>query len=113
MKSVTKVLTGLLIFMTILSVASAVFAIGNMDVNITYGGTGKIKEIANPILGALQVIGMVTAVGILIYLGIKYVVGSASDKAEFKKSAVPFVVGVIVIFAAVAIMTAIKGIIPA
>ena len=37
---------------------------------------------------------------ILVVLGIKYMMGSAEEKAEYKKTMIPYVVGAILIFLA-------------
>ena len=35
----------------------------------------------------------------LLILGIKYMMGSASEKAEYKKTMIPYIVGAVLIFA--------------
>ena len=40
-------------------------------------------------------------------LGIKYMMGSAEEKAEYKKTMIPYVVGAILIFAATTIANAV------
>ena len=42
---------------------------------------------------------------ILLVLGIKYMMGSASEKAEYKKTMIPYLVGAVLIFGASAITT--------
>ena len=42
-------------------------------------------------------------------LGIKYMMGSVEEKADYKKSLVPLIVGIIVVMAATQIMTMIFG----
>ena len=48
----------------------------------------------------LQAIGVVLSVVILIVVGIKYMLGSAEVKSEYKKTLVPYVIGAALIFAA-------------
>ena len=60
----------------------------------------EIQDIGGRILGVLQTIGVVLAVIILVILGIKYMMGSAEEKAEYKKTMVPYLVGAVFIFAA-------------
>ena len=48
----------------------------------------------------LQAIGVVLSVVILIVVGIKYMLGSAEQKSEYKKTLVPYIIGAALIFAA-------------
>lgn len=54
---------------------------------------GNITKIANPIIGTVQVVGIIIAVITLSVLGIKYMTGSVSEKAEYKKIMIPYLVG--------------------
>lgn len=70
-----------------------------------------ITDIGGKIAGALQVVGSVLAVIILIVLGIKYMMGSPEEKAEYKKTMMPYVVGAVFIFAASQIAGVVYGLI--
>lgn len=61
-------------------------------------GSDKIKDMANVIIGAIQIIGTVLSVAVLGILGIKYMIGSVEEKAEYKKTLMPYVIGAIMIF---------------
>lgn len=52
----------------------------------------------------MQTVGIVVAVVILLILGIKYMIGSAEEKAEYKKTMIPYIVGAILIFASTTIV---------
>ena len=60
----------------------------------------EIQDVGGRILGVLQTVGVVLAVIILVILGIKYMMGSAEEKAEYKKTMIPYLVGAVFIFAA-------------
>ena len=45
-------------------------------------------------------VGSAAAIVILIILGVKYMMGSAEEKAEYKKTFVPYLIGAVLIFAA-------------
>lgn len=62
-------------------------------------GADKLKNIGNTIIGTLQVIGSIVSVAVLGILGIKYMVGSAEERAEYKKSMTPYIIGAVMIFA--------------
>ena len=68
---------------------------------------GKINSLTSTILGIIQVVGTVGAIGILMVLGIKYMMGSVEEKASYKKSMLPYVVGAVLIFSATNIATVI------
>ena len=61
-------------------------------------GTDQLKDMANHAIGALQVIGTVLSVAILGVLGIKYMMGSVDEKAEYKKTLRPYLIGAIMVF---------------
>lgn len=67
------------------------------------GDTSGILGIAGQILGFLQVLAVALLVIMVAVLGIKYMAGSAEEKAEYKKSFVPLIIGAILVFAAVTI----------
>lgn len=114
MKILTTILTILLIMSTGTSAiyakeASSDKAISPADVkkNISYAGTGDIGTVGGKLMGIIQTIAVVIAVLILMVLGIKYMMGSAEEKAEYKKTMIPYVVGAILVFAAGTIANAV------
>ncbi len=62
--------------------------------------TSDMKSLGNRIIGILQTAGIVLSVIILIVLGIKYMMGSAEEKAEYKKTMIPYLIGAAFIFLA-------------
>ncbi|MCL2383129.1 MAG: pilin [Oscillospiraceae bacterium] len=76
---------------------------GGMTEHIDTDGAGGIAVIGGGIIGILQVVGIVLSVIVLIILGIKYMMGSAEEKAEYKKTLVPYIIGAVLIFAAAAL----------
>ena len=58
------------------------------------GESEQLISKTNTIIGAVQTIGLIVAVITLTVLGIKYMVGSVSEKAEYKKTMIPYVIGV-------------------
>ena len=69
----------------------------------TSSAQNQVTSIGNQIIGILTTAGVVVAVVVLLILGIKYMMGSASEKAEYKKTMIPYLVGAILIFGASAI----------
>lgn len=105
MKNNKKKIIILLTFLIIITMGLTVHAGFNPD---TYqpdplsGGTEFLKT-GNTIVGVIQVIGIIVSVGVLIILGIKYMVGSIEEKASYKKSMIPYLIGAVMLFAASAV----------
>ena len=62
-------------------------------------GSGAVSKI----LGAIQWIGYAFAIGMLIYIGIKYTMSAANEKADLKKGLINFVIGAVIIAGAATI----------
>lgn len=58
----------------------------------------KPFKMAGVILNAITITGVVVAVITVMFLGIKYMVGSVEEKAEYKKTMMPILVGMILLF---------------
>ncbi len=65
------------------------------------------NELGNEVLGLIQGIGTFISIGTIMMLGIKYMMGSAEEKASYKKSMLPFLIGSVLLFGAVNITSAI------
>ena len=110
-KKISKFLVGIAsIILMLTMLTSFVFADSTTsstfkptDVEISTDGTTDIQTIGGRIIGIIQVIGTLVSVGILVVLGIKYMMGSAEEKAEYKKTMIPYLIGAILIFAASAL----------
>lgn len=57
-----------------------------------------VTNIAGIIVNALAVIGTVVTMITLIVIGIKYMMGSVEEKAEYKKTMIPYLIGAFMIF---------------
>ncbi len=68
-------------------------------------GATAIKETVGKIIKLIRNVAVIAGVLILTVLGFKYMLGSAEEKADYKKSLVPLVVGIVVIMAAAQIMS--------
>ena len=63
-------------------------------------GTTNVKSVGGKIVGLIRVIGTIASVGMLIVLGIKYMMGSAEERAEYKKTLFPYFIGAVLMFGA-------------
>ena len=68
------------------------------------GDANKVLEIVNPILGAVYYIGIFVAVGSLILIGIKYMMGSLEEKAQYKETLFPYLIGAVLLFGGINIL---------
>ena len=62
------------------------------------GDATQYKSMVKNIVGYINVIGVIISVIILIVLGIKYMLGSVEEKAEYKKTMMGYVIGALMIF---------------
>ena len=92
----------LTMLMAIVTLTSSVFAFSpdELEANTQATGTPEVQSFGENIMGVIQVAAVVIAVVILMVLGIKYMMGSAEEKAEYKKTMIPYIVGAILVFAA-------------
>lgn len=103
-KSIKVISTLLLAIMLVTSIAGTVLAVDPNTVLNGLNGNGNVKindltKVGNNIVTIIQVVGIVIAVIVLLVIGIKYMMGSASEKAEYKKTMIPYIVGAVLIFA--------------
>ena len=103
-KSIKVISTLLLTIMLVASIAGTVLAVDPNTVLNGLNGNGNVQtndltKVGNNIVIIIQVVGIVIAVIVLLVIGIKYMMGSASEKAEYKKTMIPYIVGAVLIFA--------------
>ena len=108
MKIISILLIAIMLVISLSGIASAKTpdAILNEINKATTGATVDtgITDLGGKVVATVQVIGIVVAVVILLVLGIKYMMGSASEKAEYKKTMIPYIVGAVLIFASTTIV---------
>ncbi len=98
---IKKVLAILIIFiLVILLVGNTVQAFSVNDLTGTESDAQEIKTVGNKVIQVISVVGSILSVIVIIVLGIKYMVGSVEEKAEYKRTMIPFLIGAIFIFAA-------------
>ena len=102
MKKVSKILFVIMILMTIALMTFNVNAAVNPNTftgNSSYNTAG-ISNLGQNIIQIISVIGSIASVIVLIILGIKYMMGSAEEKAKYKKTLLPYIIGAALVFAA-------------
>lgn len=115
-RKVIKVVSILLmVLMVVMTLSTSVFAADPYDIGQfdnkqdTSGAKTSIANMIGALISIIQVVGMGVAIIMLIVMAIKYISAAPSEKAEIKKSAMVYVVGAIVLFAASGILQIVKN----
>lgn len=61
-------------------------------------GSDKLEKYAGTILGVLQIVGVIVSVVMLVSIGLKFMFASVEEKADYKKSMIPYLVGAFLVF---------------
>lgn len=113
MKKITKIVSVIMIIMMLAGSLTTVLGATtyNPDQWKNQTGdkiqTGDIQNFSASIINVVSIVGSAAAIITLIILGIKYMMGSAEEKAEYKKTMIPYLVGAILVFGATQIAGAV------
>ena len=112
MKKVNKMITVILTVMMMFTffsttVFGAKVNINNINSNQNIDGETDIATIGSYIYSAITSLGIVLSVIILAILGVKYMLGSVDERASYKKSMMPYLIGAVLVFSASTIATVI------
>lgn len=66
--------------------------------DLTYSDTATAFRSAGVIVNAIINVGLVISIVIFMALGMKYMMGSIEERAEYKKTLMPMVIGTLMIF---------------
>lgn len=70
----------------------------------------SMKMAINAVIGVLQLIGITSAIVVLMWLGIKYMSASPSGRAQIKNNMTAYVIGVVLLFSFTGILQLVKKI---
>ena len=73
------------------------------------GTAGKSK--AENIIGWITIIGIIVSMASISILGIKYMIGSIEERAEYKKTMLPILIGMVLLFGTSTILNIINTVI--
>lgn len=107
-KKVTKIFT--ILFLIAIIASSLNIVLGVAIPTIQSGGETPLTGTVGKILGIVAYICYAAAVIMLLMLGISYATASPEGKAEIKKTAVQYVIGAAIVFAAGAILQIIRSV---
>lgn len=63
----------------------------------TVGSDDTLVDKTSSLLGAINTIGIIVSMIALIAIGIKYMFGSVEEKAEYKKTMIPYIIGFVLL----------------
>lgn len=67
-------------------------------------GSKELTNVANTVLGIIKVAGTFISVIATMIIGVKYMLGSIEEKAQYKETMVPYVIGIVLLFVGVNIL---------
>ena len=97
-KKVIRILLFFLMMMIMVINISNAMSVGTLKGNTS--DTNELQTVGNKAITVATTIGSVLSVIVIIVLGIKDMLGSVEEKAEYKKTLMPFLIGALFIFAA-------------
>ena len=68
------------------------------DSTTDVSGASRLLDIGNTVVGFLRTVGSIVSVAVLAILGLKYMMGSVEDKAEYKQTMKPYLIGAVLVF---------------
>lgn len=72
------------------------------------GTDAKVNNITATVITTIRIVGIAVAIVMLLTVAMKYMTAAPGEKADIKKSAIQYVVGAIVLFGVVGILTIIS-----
>lgn len=117
MKGTMKILSVLMIAIMLVAVvsipvhATSTEVLNTLTSNISgaSGDVSQVSSMAGKVIKWIRNVAVIAGVILLTVIGFKYMLGSAEEKADYKKSLIPLVVGIIVVMAATQLMTMIMS----
>ena len=114
----TKILSIVLIVITLLyTMSNTIYASAKVATSYydpskqEISDIGAASKLGANIVAAIRTVGIIVAVVGLIAIGIKFMIGSVEEKAEYKKSLLPYFVGCIMIFTITTVISIIYDIV--
>ena len=103
-----KVVFILIITFLLVNIFNVVLAINPNDYKPDNPTTNEAKEVVpkvGVILGAVRNISTIVAVIALMIIGFKYIIGSAEEKANYKATMIPYIIGCVLAVAGTTIVS--------
>ena len=72
--------------------------------NNNIGDGGRFKEVGRSVINIIRIVGVGIAIIMLIVIAIKFMSSEKKEKAEWKKTLLPYIIGAVILFAASGIL---------
>ena len=111
MKKIVKITVPLTIILAMLAttIIGATITTNSITSNKDLGDAGtKIESVGSRVLTTISNVGIVLSVVRLGIIGLKYMIGSAEERAEYKKTLLPYIIGAFLIFGASTVAKIVK-----
>lgn len=95
---ILKICLFFILLLMLLESNISAFSIGGLTGS--FSDTGEIQTVGNKVIQIVSTIGSIVSVIVIIVLGIKYMLGSVEEKANYKSSMLPYLIGAVLVFAA-------------
>jgi len=101
----TKIILFILIILSIILIPLTIKATQiNPDAYYSKGpSASEVKDMyvyGGRAVGIIQIVGTIVSAGTLVIIGIRYIIASVEEKAEYKERMVPYVIGAVLLFGA-------------
>lgn len=109
-KSIVRIIFVILIVLAVIGViGTTVFAdvgsvLSDFQPETNSAAAKSVTNIGKYVVGVIQAAGTAIAIGMLLFLAIKYLKASPEGKGQIKETAVVYIIGAVVLFAAVNIV---------
>lgn len=96
-----RIIIILILLMTFIIIIPAYLNIVQCDGKIDTGlvakpeASSEFESLGESVLGAIQVLGVGISVSVIVVIGIKYMLGSVEEKAQYKETMKPYIIGVV------------------
>lgn len=111
MKKVYRIVTLVIVIMLLMMLANSIFA-AKVDINSIKDNDNSIDDsgittIGSYVLSGVTGVGIVVSVVMVAIIGVKYMMGSAEEKAKYKETMMPYLIGALLLFGASGIANAV------
>lgn len=97
-KIIAILITAIILIICMTTVSNG-FGVNDI-VNGTPTGVSEITSVGNKIFNVITIVGIILSVIVLVILGMKYMIGSVEEKATYKQTLMPYLIGAILLFGA-------------
>ena len=111
MKRIVKIMVLLAIMLAMITttIMGATLTTNSITSDKDLGDAGtNIETVGSKVLTTISNVGIVLSVVMLAIIGVKYMMGSADERAEYKKTLLPYIIGAFLIFGASTVAKIVK-----